>query len=140
MTRACPDVQENRMRVGNILSIGLLAVSRSSIGCGGATEERTSPTAPTPEQNAGSSEGVTRPPQPPRPDPPPATGTCVAEKAQGAIGQPATAALLERARVAATASVARFIRPNEAITLEYSGARLNLSLDERDIVRGVHCG
>lgn len=128
------------MSLANVLSIGALAVGLSSIACGGGSQVRTSPTAPTPEQNAGSSEGVTRPPQPPRPDPPPAPGTCVAEKAHGVIGQPASAGLLERARLAATASIARFIRPNEAITMEYYGARLNLYLDERDIVRAVHCG
>jgi hypothetical protein len=59
---------------------------------------------------------------------------------RGAIGQRATPALLERARVAATASTARFIRPNEAITMEYNGSRLNLYLNERDVVRGVICG
>lgn len=64
----------------------------------------------------------------------------MADLAQWAVGRPASAALLERARVDATASVARFIRPNEAVTLEYSPARLNLYLDQRDIVRGVACG
>jgi hypothetical protein len=120
--------------------MSVLAVALSSIGCTGGSSLRSTPTAPTVDQNAGSSEGETRPQQPPRPDPPPATGTCVADKAQWAIGQAATAALLERARVDATASVARFIRPDEAVTLEYSGARLNLYLNERDVVRGVVCG
>jgi hypothetical protein len=64
----------------------------------------------------------------------------VADLAQWAVGRPASATLLERARVDATASIARFIRPNEAITMEYSPARLNLYLDERDIVRSVICG
>jgi hypothetical protein len=123
-----------------VLSMSVVVVSLWSIGCAGGSDVRSTPTAPTPDQNAGSSEGATRPPQPPRPEPPPATGTCVAEQAQFAVGRPASAALLERARVAATASVARFIRPNEAITMEYSGARLNLYLNERDVVRGVVCG
>ena len=83
---------------------------------------------------------MARPPQPPGPEPPPATGTCVVEQAQWAIGRPASSSLLERARVDATASIARFIRPNEAITMEYSPARLNLYLDEQDVVRGVVCG
>ena len=114
-----------------------------TIGCAGGSNPRPAPTAPTADQQADSSDGsgnVARPPQPPGPVPPPATGTCVAELALWAIGRPASAALLERARVDATASIARFIRPNEAITMEYSPARLNLSLDERDVVRGVHCG
>jgi hypothetical protein len=48
--------------------------------------------------------------------------------------------LLERARDAAQANVARFIRPNEPVTLEFSPARLNLGLDARDIVTSVTCG
>ena len=134
------DVRGYRMGCRSVLSVSLLVVGVWSIGCAGGTERRGSPTSPSPDQNAASPEGATRPPRPPGPEPPPATGTCVADNARGAIGQRATPSLLERARVAATASIARFIRPNEAITLEYNGARLNLSLDERDVVRGVICG
>jgi hypothetical protein len=123
-----------------VLSLCVVVVGLSSIGCAGGSEMRSTPTSPSTEQNAVPSDGATRSPQSPSPDPPPATGTCDAEKAQFAIGQPASAALLERARVAATASIARFIRPNDAITLEYSGARLNLYLNERDVVRGAVCG
>jgi hypothetical protein len=128
------------MSLRSTLSIGVLFAALVVSGCSGAGESRTSPTSPSGQQNAGSSGGATRPPQPPRPDPPPLTGTCVASQAQGAVGERASAALLERARLAATASLARFIRPNEAITMEYSPARLNLYLDERDIVRSVVCG
>jgi hypothetical protein len=120
--------------------MSLLAAGLSSIGCSGRTDGSATPTWPSAQQHAGSGENVSRPPQPPRPDPPPATGTCVADRANWALGQPASASLLDRARIDATASIARFIRPNEAITLEYSAARLNLYLDERDIVRGVVCG
>ena len=80
-----------------------------------------------------------RSPTPP-PQPPPASGTCDASKAQWAIGERATNEVLERARTAAQAATARFIRPNEAITLEYSPGRLNLGLDKRDVVMGVTCG
>jgi hypothetical protein len=112
----------------------------SAIGCAGSSGRSPGPTAPSVEQNANSSDGATRPPQPPRPEPPPATSTCVAERAQWAVGQAGSAPLLERARVDATASIARFIRPNEAITMEYHVGRLNLYLDERGVVHGVVCG
>ena len=128
------------MRYRCVLSMSIVVVALSSIGCAGGSDVRSTPTAPSPDQNAASNDGATRSPQPPSPDRPPATGTCVAEPAQFAVGQKASAALLERARVAATASIARFIRPNEAVTLEYSGARLNLYLNERDVVQGVVCG
>jgi hypothetical protein len=123
-----------------VLLVSVVVLGLSSVGCAGGSDVRSTPTSPSTEQNAASSDGATRSPQPPRPDPPPATGTCVADAAQFAIGRPASAALLERARLAATASIARFIRPNEAITLEYSGARLNLYLNGRDVVQGVTCG
>jgi hypothetical protein len=48
--------------------------------------------------------------------------------------------LLDRAREAAQASVARFIRPNEAITLEFLPWRLNLGLDAHDVVTSISCG
>jgi len=120
--------------------MSVVVVALSSIGCAGGSDVRSTPTAPSTDQNAAASDGATRSPQAPGPEPPPATGTCVADQALFVVGQKASAALLERARVAATASIARFIRPNEAITLEYSGARLNLYLNERDVVQGVTCG
>jgi hypothetical protein len=122
-----------------VLSLCALVAGLSSIGCTGSSNDRRLPTSPSQEQSADSG-NASRPPQEPRPEPPPATGTCVAERAQGAVGQPASRTLLERARVEATATVARFIRPNEAITMEFSPGRLNLYLDERDIVRSVVCG
>jgi hypothetical protein len=59
---------------------------------------------------------------------------------QWTVGQPASDDLLERARAAAGAKSARFLRPNQPVTLEYLGSRLNLGLDARDIVRSVACG
>jgi hypothetical protein len=133
--------QEFRMASRSVLSMCLLAVvGLASLGCTSGTTGNRSPNAPSPEQNAGSSDGATRPPQQPRPDPPPLRGTCVADLARWAVGQRASATLLERARIASTASVARFIRPNEAITMEYSPARLNLYVNAREIVEGVVCG
>ena len=34
----------------------------------------------------------------------------------------------------------RFLRPGEAVTLEFRGDRLNFSLDARDRITRVHCG
>jgi hypothetical protein len=128
------------MRGRSVLFVSLIVAGLSSIGCAGVGGARPAPTAPSNEQQADAGGNVARPPQPPGPEPPPSTGTCVAEKAQWAVGQPASRSLLERARVDSTASIARFLRPNEAVTLEHSPARLNLYLDERDVVRGVVCG
>jgi hypothetical protein len=64
----------------------------------------------------------------------------VAADAQWAVGQSASEELLEKARVAAKATAARFLRPNQPITLEYLGTRLNLGLDDNGIVRLASCG
>ena len=124
----------------SVLSIGVVVASLSAIGCAGGSDGRSSPNAPSADQNATSGTGATRPPQPPGPEPPPATATCVAEQAQWAVGRVGSASLLERARVDATASIARFIRPNEAVTMEYSPGRLNLYLDARGVVHAAVCG
>jgi hypothetical protein len=124
----------------SVLSTSVVVVGLLSIGCSGGSDRRSSPNSPSADQNANSSDNATRPPQQPSPEPPPATGTCIAEQAQWAVGQVASATLLERARVGATASIARFIRPNEAITMEYSAGRLNLYLDARDVVHAAVCG
>src|SRR5687767_10152422 len=115
-----------------IVAAGALAACSLAIACGGTT-----PTSPIPASNTGSS---TRPPSPTPPTPPPDSGACDAGKAQWAIGERANADLLERARIATGAGSARYLRPNQAITLEFLASRLNLGLDAADIVRAVNCG
>ncbi len=65
---------------------------------------------------------------------------CDAGAAEWAIGQAANEDLLARARDDADAETARFLRPNEAITLEYMESRLNLELDEHGTVISLRCG
>ena len=66
--------------------------------------------------------------------------TCYADAANGFIGQAATAAVVEQARVAAGAAVARTLSPGEVVTMEFRGDRLNLMVDEANVVTGVRCG
>lgn len=94
-----------------------------------------------------SSEPLTAPSRPERPgavappsQPPNDQSSCTAANATWAIGQPATDALLEKARQAANAATARFIVQGEPITTEYLGTRLNLETDVQRIVRAVGCG
>lgn len=70
----------------------------------------------------------------------PGGAVCDASRAGWAAGQRATDQLLEKARADAGAKTARFLRPNDVITLEYSGERLNLRVDGDNIVRSVTCG
>jgi hypothetical protein len=72
--------------------------------------------------------------------PPPVSATCAADQAQFAVGQRRSDDLLERSRTAARASVARYLRPDQPITMEFLATRLNLNLDGNDVVVSVRCG
>ena len=103
----------------------------------------TTPTAPSSLAEGGQSGNISSPParrRPNAPAPPVTSGSCDHTKAQWAIGRPASDELLERARVSAGADSARFLRPNQPVTLEFLGGRLNLGLDARDVVRSAVCG
>jgi hypothetical protein len=115
-----------------VILVGIALAAGTLTGACGAT----TPVLPTPIPDSGSS----RQPSPNPPAPPPISGSCNATNAQWAIGEAASDQLLERARVAAGAGSARFLQPNQPITMEYLASRLNLGLDAHDIVRAVVCG
>ncbi|MGK6311276.1 I78 family peptidase inhibitor [Variovorax sp. DT-64] len=73
----------------------------------------------------------------PAPEPP---AQCRAEDARFAVGQPATPQLEAAARARAGARSVRTLKPNQAVTLEFNGGRLNLVVDARDRVTAVRCG
>ena len=66
--------------------------------------------------------------------------TCDADAANGFIGQTASDDVVEQARVAAGAAVARTLAPGQVVTMEFRGDRLNLMVDEANVVTGVRCG
>ena len=135
--------RDQRMRVRAGLFVCVLGAGWLTVGCGHSTDRITTPTSPS--DRAGSSEQspdrpAPPPPGSPPPGSPPLSGSCDASKAQWTVGQRASDELLERARVAAGATTARFLRPNQPITTEYFGWRLNLGLNEQDVVRSASCG
>ncbi|AZC23831.1 MULTISPECIES: I78 family peptidase inhibitor [Pseudomonas] len=65
---------------------------------------------------------------------------CEASAAQFAVGKKASAELLEQARTRAGAQYARFLQPNDMITLEYRSDRLNVNTDANLVVTRVNCG
>lgn len=65
---------------------------------------------------------------------------CDAAAAQFVVGKPASAALLEQARVKAGAQTARVLGPNDMVTLEYRSDRLNLNTDQAATINRVNCG
>lgn len=122
------------MQLRTVLLASVLAACSVTGAC-----RDTSPTSPGSGDEDKSSHF--REPQPPSPPLPPAgPPSCDHTKVQWAISERASDELLERARIAAGAGSARFLRPNQPITMEYLGSRLNLGLDERDIVRAAVCG
>lgn len=74
------------------------------------------------------------------PEPAPLAGRCNAAPAQFAVGRNADAALENEARTRASAKIARVLKPNQVVTMEFNPERLNLSVDESGRVTRVNCG
>jgi len=129
------------MRVRSVLCNGIVVVVAAFWAAGCSTAERmTTPSSIEGPRQGGPSDPVQRPPTSPGAPIAPDTEKCDASKAGSAVGSPPTAEVLERARVAAGASVARFLKPSQPISMEYLASRLNLGLDDENIVRSLRCG
>ena len=71
---------------------------------------------------------------------PPSAMQCDASGARWAIGQSPTGEIVERIRVDTHARVTRVIRPGQAVTMDFSGERVNVNVNEREAIVGVTCG
>lgn len=71
---------------------------------------------------------------------PPTQPDCNAQAAREAVGQVATADVVERARSAAGAQRARVLKPGQMVTMEFDAGRLNLDVDAANTVTNVRCG
>lgn len=80
------------------------------------------------------------PPAPQWQTPGPRGGACNAAPAQSTIGQQSTGAVIEKARVASGAAMARVLRPNQPTTLEFNHERLNVVVDAAGRITAVRCG
>lgn len=79
----------------------------------------------------------------PEPAPPPRVAdadACGAERVQDRIGRAYDAALGEAIRAESGAASMRVVRPGEAVTLDYRPDRLNVRLDEDDVIAEIACG
>lgn len=84
---------------------------------------------------------TTTPAAPPMSDPtPPANAGCTPEPARVLVGQPATTANVERARQLAGARTARVLKPGQMVTMEFIEGRLNVYVDEKNVITRIHCG
>ena len=71
---------------------------------------------------------------------PPQRDPCTADAARAYVGQVASDAVVEQARQAAHAEVARILHPGDVITMEYRQGRLNLEVDARNVIVDLRCG
>jgi hypothetical protein len=75
----------------------------------------------------------------PTPSPPPPSlthsGGCGAGGLQGLVGQPESVLAGRR-----FSQPLRVIPPGQAVTMDYSPARLNIEIDARGRIAAVHCG
>lgn len=65
---------------------------------------------------------------------------CNADPAQALAGQTYSNSIERQARTLSGARTVRALRPGQVITMEYDPERINLRLDERDIITSVGCG
>lgn len=72
--------------------------------------------------------------------PPALSASCDAKAVQALVGKTVTPTLAEDARREAGASVARVLHPHEPVTMEYNSQRLNIDVDDRQVVKQVNCG
>lgn len=79
---------------------------------------------------------------PPMSDPNPAQPLgCNADAAKpDAIGKVATEAVVDRARRDAGAQMARVLKPGQMVTMEYREGRLNIDVDEANVITNLRCG
>jgi hypothetical protein len=80
------------------------------------------------------------PPQMSRPLPPEVM-TCNADAAKpAALGKTASADVVERARSQAGAKNARVLKPGQMVTMEFQESRLNIDVDDNNVITGLRCG
>ncbi|UUZ64269.1 proteinase inhibitor I78 [Polaromonas sp. P1-6] len=70
----------------------------------------------------------------------PSGGICNAQGAQFAIGKAPGASIVEQARQRSGAYMARVLRPNQAVTMEFNAQRLNLDVDAAGVITRARCG
>ncbi|MFT3897549.1 MAG: I78 family peptidase inhibitor [Thermomonas sp.] len=71
---------------------------------------------------------------------PPRLAQCQADPGQGFVGQVASEDVVEQAKTATGANSVRVLKPGMAATMDFRDDRLNLMLDEHDMIVKVSCG
>lgn len=71
---------------------------------------------------------------------PPRLMQCQADPGQGYVGQVAGEDVVAQAKAATGATSVRVLKPGMAATMDFRDDRLNLHLDEHDVIVKVTCG
>lgn len=65
---------------------------------------------------------------------------CKAEAVPGMLGKQATAERIERARQQTGAQRVRVLAPGDAVSMEHDPQRLNIEIDEAEVIQHIRCG
>ncbi|RHW17079.1 Elastase inhibitor AFLEI Flags: Precursor [Sphingomonas gilva] len=65
---------------------------------------------------------------------------CDAEAVQDLAGKPYTEAVGQDAQTRSNARSMRLIRPGMAVTMDYRNDRLNIEVDDKNVITTVRCG
>ncbi|MCY1528926.1 Peptidase inhibitor I78 family protein [compost metagenome] len=67
-------------------------------------------------------------------------GACNAEVVQSLLGQIATADVVKQAHQLSGAQTARVLAPGDVMTMDYNARRLNINIDESEVIEQITCG
>ena len=68
------------------------------------------------------------------------SGDCNVEQVHGVLGQTASSELIEQVQQQANAKTLRVLAPGDAATLDYNPQRLNIDIDESEVIIRLTCG
>jgi len=69
-----------------------------------------------------------------------AGGDCDGSTVQGSVGQTLNQSLLNQMRTTSGAETARALKPGQMITMEYNPSRLNVLVDNKNVITAARCG
>lgn len=67
-------------------------------------------------------------------------GRCNAEAVQNLQGKTISLELVNQAQALSSAQTTRVLAPNDAMTMDYDAHRLNIDIDEADVIERLTCG
>jgi hypothetical protein len=68
------------------------------------------------------------------------SGDCNVDNLSGVLGQSASAELIEQVQQQANAKTLRVLAPGDAATMDYNPQRLNIDIDESEVIIRLTCG